>query len=187
MDKALEAIFSRSIMHGGNPVLAWTAMHSITPIHLSLGLVPGRGLLLRSPPSLPDPLSATPGSLTPAHEPAFAHAGLQRMSPVSPSTFVEPYHDSKPATKYQPLAPSTCPTRRWPSRSITRPPVWLSTDLRDSNQALFGPMNGGRKMKLFQELVRIGFKGRSGGLSAASQTDFDFVRRLIDETWCPTT
>jgi 2-isopropylmalate synthase len=92
---------------------------------------------------------------------------------------------SKPATKYQPFAPIALADRQWPSRTIARAPVWLSTDLRDGNQALFEPMNGERKMKLFQELVRIGFKEIEVGFPAASQTDFDFVRRLIDENLVP--
>ena len=92
---------------------------------------------------------------------------------------------AKPATKYQPIAPVALPDRQWPTRSITRAPVWLSTDLRDGNQALFEPMNGERKMKLFHELVRIGFKEIEVGFPAASQTDFDFVRRLIDEDLIP--
>ena len=92
---------------------------------------------------------------------------------------------AKPATKYQPIAPVPLTDRQWPNRSITRAPVWLSTDLRDGNQALFEPMNGERKMKLFEELVRIGFKEIEVGFPAASQTDFDFVRRLIDENLIP--
>ena len=92
---------------------------------------------------------------------------------------------AKPATKYQAMAPVALPDRQWPSRSITRAPRWLSTDLRDGNQALFEPMNGERKMKLFMELVRIGFKEIEVGFPAASQTDFDFVRRLIDEDLIP--
>lgn len=92
---------------------------------------------------------------------------------------------AKPATKYQPIAPIALADRQWPSRSITRAPRWLSTDLRDGNQALFEPMNGERKMKLFAELVRIGFKEIEVGFPAASQTDFDFVRRLIDENLIP--
>jgi len=74
---------------------------------------------------------------------------------------------AKPATKYQPIAPIALADRQWPSRSITRAPVWLSTDLRDGNQALFEPMNGERKMKLFHELVRIGFKEIEVGFPAA--------------------
>ena len=92
---------------------------------------------------------------------------------------------AKPATKYHPMAAVALPDRQWPSRTITRAPRWLSTDLRDGNQALFEPMNGERKMKLFMELVRIGFKEIEVGFPAASQTDFDFVRRLIDENLIP--
>ena len=92
---------------------------------------------------------------------------------------------AKPATKYQPIAPVALTDRTWPSRSITQAPIWLSTDLRDGNQALFEPMNGERKMRLFQELVHIGFKEIEVGFPAASQTDFDFVRRLIDEDLVP--
>lgn len=92
---------------------------------------------------------------------------------------------AKPATKYQPIAPIALADRQWPNRSITHAPVWLSTDLRDGDQALFEPMNGERKMKLFHELVRIGFKEIEVGFPAASQIDFDFVRRLIDENLIP--
>ena len=92
---------------------------------------------------------------------------------------------AKPATKYQGIAPINLPDRQWPSCTIARAPIWLSTDLRDGNQALFEPMNGERKMKLFHELVRIGFKEIEVGFPAASQTDFDFVRRLIDEDLIP--
>ena len=91
----------------------------------------------------------------------------------------------QPSRKYQTAAPIALADRRWPANTITRAPVWLSTDLRDGNQALFEPMNGARKMKLFQELVRIGFKEIEVGFPAASQTDFDFVRRLIDEDLVP--
>ena len=91
----------------------------------------------------------------------------------------------QPCRKYQAAAPIALADRRWPANTLTRAPVWLSTDLRDGNQALFEPMNGARKMKLFQALVRIGFKEIEVGFPAASQTDFDFVRRLIDENLVP--
>ena len=91
----------------------------------------------------------------------------------------------QPCRKYQAAAPIALADRRWPANTLTRAPVWLSTDLRDGNQALFEPMNGARKMKLFQTLVRIGFKEIEVGFPAASQTDFDFVRRLIDEDLVP--
>ncbi|MDD0839537.1 2-isopropylmalate synthase [Curvibacter sp. HBC61] len=92
---------------------------------------------------------------------------------------------ANPATKYAPFAPIALADRQWPSRTITQAPIWLSTDLRDGNQALFEPMNAERKMSLFMELVRIGFKQIEVGFPAASQTDFDFVRRLIEEKRIP--
>ncbi|NML14526.1 2-isopropylmalate synthase [Azohydromonas caseinilytica] len=90
-----------------------------------------------------------------------------------------------PAAKYRPFTPVSLPNRQWPSRTISSAPVWLSTDLRDGNQSLFEPMNGERKLKLFQELVRIGFKEIEIGFPAASQIDFDFTRKLIDEGLIP--
>ena len=94
---------------------------------------------------------------------------------------------SQPARKYPPFAPIALPERQWPSRRTSRTrPCGLSTDLRDGNQALFEPMNGARKMRLFQELVRIGFKEIEVGFPAASQTDFDFVRTLIEGGTFPT-
>ena len=92
---------------------------------------------------------------------------------------------SNPSTKYRAFPPVSLNDRTWPGRIITQAPRWLSTDLRDGNQALFEPMNGERKMRLFKELVRIGFKEIEVGFPAASQTDFDFVRKLIDEQLVP--
>ena len=92
---------------------------------------------------------------------------------------------ANPSSKYQRFVGVSLPDRQWPSRTIARAPIWLSTDLRDGNQALFEPMNGERKMKLFAELVRIGFKEIEVGFPAASQTDFDFVRKLIEEDLIP--
>ena len=95
-----------------------------------------------------------------------------------------------PSRKYRafpsPWVPVALPDRTWPSHTLTRAPVWLSTDLRDGNQALFEPMGGERKMQLFRELVRVGFKEIEVGFPAASQTDFDFVRRLIEQDLIPT-
>ncbi|MDR0224833.1 MAG: 2-isopropylmalate synthase [Burkholderiaceae bacterium] len=85
-----------------------------------------------------------------------------------------------PASKYRPLPAIELADRQWPSRSLDRAPVWLSTDLRDGNQALFEPMNRERKLRLFHELVRIGFKEIEVGFPSASQTDYDIVRHLID-------
>ena len=87
---------------------------------------------------------------------------------------------ANPRTKYRPYPTVSLPDRRWPSRTLSRAPVWLSTDLRDGNQALFEPMSRERKLKLFRELVRLGFKEIEVGFPAASKTDFDSVRLLVD-------
>jgi 2-isopropylmalate synthase len=92
---------------------------------------------------------------------------------------------ANPSAKYQAFPAIGLTDRSWPNRAITTAPLWLSTDLRDGNQALFEPMNGERKMRLFQELVRIGFKQIEVGFPSASQTDFDFIRKLIDEDLIP--
>ncbi|TVO58556.1 2-isopropylmalate synthase [Denitromonas halophila] len=70
--------------------------------------------------------------------------------------------------------------RTWPDVTLTHPPVWMSTDLRDGNQALFEPMNAERKQRMFKTLVAVGFKEIEVGFPSASQTDFDFVRALVD-------
>ncbi|HXH02344.1 MAG TPA: 2-isopropylmalate synthase [Candidatus Competibacteraceae bacterium] len=90
-----------------------------------------------------------------------------------------------PATKYRPFAPVHLPDRQWPSRVITRPPLWCSVDLRDGNQALIEPMGPERKRRFFDLLVRIGFKEIEVGFPSASQTDFDFVRELIEHDLIP--
>ena len=92
-----------------------------------------------------------------------------------------------PASKYRPFPVVNLPDRQWPSRVLTTAPVWLSTDLRDGNQALFEPMNRERKLRLFHELVRIGFTEIEVGFPSASRTDFDIVRHLIDEQRIPET
>ena len=92
-------------------------------------------------------------------------------------------HD--PSAKYRPFAPVGLKDRTWPDRTITAPPVWCSVDLRDGNQALIEPMDGERKLRMFNQLVEIGFKEIEVGFPSASQTDFDFVRRLIDEKLVP--
>ena len=74
----------------------------------------------------------------------------------------------------------TCPDRTWPDRTITAAPRWLSTDLRDGNQALIDPMSPARKRQMFDLLVRMGYKEIEVGFPSASQTDFDFVRELVE-------
>src|SRR5690606_28911618 len=81
--------------------------------------------------------------------------------------------------------PVQLPDRTWPDRRTTHAPRWLSTDLRDGNQALIEPMNAGRKRRMFDLLVRMGYKEIEIGFPAASQTDFDFVRSLIEEEAIP--
>ena len=90
-----------------------------------------------------------------------------------------------PSAKYAPFAPVNLPDRRWPGRVITAPPIWMSTDLRDGNQALFEPMNAERKMRMFRTLCDIGFKEIEVAFPSASQTDFDFVRMLIEGNHIP--
>ena len=87
---------------------------------------------------------------------------------------------AQPAAKYRPFAPITLTDRQWPNRVIERAPIWMSTDLRDGNQALFEPMNVERKMRMFRTVCAIGFKEIEVGFPSASQTDFDFVRHLIE-------
>ncbi|MGO4306489.1 2-isopropylmalate synthase [Cupriavidus sp. RAF12] len=90
-----------------------------------------------------------------------------------------------PAAKYRPATPVNLPDRTWPSRQITRAPRWMSTDLRDGNQALIEPMNPARKLRFFEQLVKIGLKEIEVAFPSASQTDFDFVRMLIEEDRIP--
>src|ERR1700761_2623783 len=85
-----------------------------------------------------------------------------------------------PCHRYKPFAKVDLPDRTWPTKSITAAPRWLSTDLRDGNQALIDPMNAARKNAMFDLLVRMGYKEIEVGFPAASQTDFDFVRSLIE-------
>jgi 2-isopropylmalate synthase len=90
-----------------------------------------------------------------------------------------------PARKYRPFEPVRLLDRRWPANTITKPPVWCSVDLRDGNQALIDPMGPERKRRMFDTLVRMGFKEIEVGFPAASQTDYDFVRELIDGKLIP--
>ncbi len=93
--------------------------------------------------------------------------------------------NAMPIHKYRPYQPVDLPDRRWPSQVITKPPIWCSVDLRDGNQALVEPMGPDRKQRMFEHLVKLGFKEIEVGFPAASQTDFDFVRQLIDENQIP--
>src|ERR1041384_5620861 len=90
-----------------------------------------------------------------------------------------------PVTKYRPFPPVHLPNRKWPNRTFTQPPIWCSVDLRDGNQALAQPMSVEEKLEYFDMLVRIGFKEIEIGFPAASQIEFDFCRRLIEENRIP--
>jgi 2-isopropylmalate synthase len=90
-----------------------------------------------------------------------------------------------PAVKYRPFALINLRDRTWPDRAISAPPLWCSVDLRDGNQALIEPMDAARKRRMFDLLVRTGFKEIEVGFPAASQTDFDFVRELIERNVIP--
>src|SRR5882757_6539542 len=92
---------------------------------------------------------------------------------------------SNPSTKYRPFPPIGLSDRTWPGRVISAPPTWCSVDLRDGNQALIEPMDGARKRRMFDMLVKIGFKEIEVGFPAASQTDFDFVREIIERDLVP--
>ncbi|MCI0688941.1 MAG: 2-isopropylmalate synthase [Sporichthyaceae bacterium] len=90
-----------------------------------------------------------------------------------------------PVHRYRPFPTVPLPDRRWPSRTITRSPIWCSVDLRDGNQALVDPMSPARKRRMFDLLVRMGYKQIEVGFPAASQADFDFVRELIEADLIP--
>jgi len=90
-----------------------------------------------------------------------------------------------PSTKYRAFSPIDLADRTWPHRVIAAPPAWCSVDLRDGNQALIEPMDAQRKRRMFDMLVKIGFKEIEVGFPAASQTDFDFVREIIERKLIP--
>jgi len=91
----------------------------------------------------------------------------------------------QPDRKYRAFAPVGLKDRTWPDAVLTKAPIWLSTDLRDGNQALVEPMDIARKMRMFETLVQIGFKEIEVGFPSASQVEFDFVRKLIEENRIP--
>jgi 2-isopropylmalate synthase len=90
-----------------------------------------------------------------------------------------------PFAKYRPFVPVELPDRTWPNRKLTKAPRWCSVDLRDGNQALIDPMDPSRKRRMFEALVKMGFKEIEVGFPSASQPDYDFVRLLIEEDLVP--
>ena len=102
------------------------------------------------------------------------------------------YHEASPQQpsgmpihRYSPFTPIDLPDRQWPSKVITKAPRWCAVDLRDGNQALIDPMSPARKKKMFQLLISLGYKEIEVGFPSASQTDFDFVRQLIEQDLIP--
>jgi 2-isopropylmalate synthase len=106
-----------------------------------------------------------------------APSQYETASPQRPSAM--------PVRKYVPFTPIPLPDRGWPSAVIDRAPRWCAVDLRDGNQALIDPMSPARKLKMFELLVAMGYKEIEVGFPAASQTDFDFVRQIIEEGRVP--
>ncbi|MFC5514076.1 2-isopropylmalate synthase [Massilia jejuensis] len=92
---------------------------------------------------------------------------------------------TNPSSKYRPFPAVEIADRQWPGKTITAPPIWMSTDLRDGNQALIEPMSPEKKLRFFEMLVKIGIKEIEVGFPSASQTDFDFVRMLVEENRIP--
>jgi 2-isopropylmalate synthase len=90
-----------------------------------------------------------------------------------------------PQSKYRAFEQVQLPDRTWPNKTITAPPIWCSVDLRDGNQSLIEPMGHERKMRMWNALVKMGFKEIEIGFPSASQTDFDFCRFLIDNNKIP--
>ncbi|MBA2445904.1 MAG: 2-isopropylmalate synthase, partial [Nocardioidaceae bacterium] len=90
-----------------------------------------------------------------------------------------------PFERYQQFTPIDLPDRTWPTKTLSSAPRWLSTDLRDGNQALIDPMTPARKQRMFDLLINMGYKEIEVGFPSASQTDFDFVRQLIQRDLIP--
>ena len=90
-----------------------------------------------------------------------------------------------PVHRYSSFIPVELPDRTWPDKKMTKAPQWCSVDLRDGNQALIDPMDVPRKLAMFELLVKMGYKEIEVGFPSASQTDFDFVRKIIDDGLIP--
>jgi 2-isopropylmalate synthase len=128
--------------------------------------------------------------------PSTFHSGISSglRSPVGPAPADQPSWNlqrasSMPVHRYRPFAqtvePVSLPDRTWPDRTISQAPLWCAVDLRDGNQALIDPMSPVRKRRMFELLVRMGYKEIEVGFPSASQTDFDFVREIIIDDAVP--
>jgi 2-isopropylmalate synthase len=126
---------------------------------------------------MPDITTSSPSTSSGRSEQTSFGTRAQSVPVQQPSPM--PFH------RYRPFTPIDLPDRTWPSSVITKAPRWLSTDLRDGNQALIDPMTPARKHKMFELLVQMGYKEIEIGFPSASQTDFDFVRQLIEQDKIP--
>ncbi|MGA5704365.1 2-isopropylmalate synthase [Peterkaempfera bronchialis] len=115
---------------------------------------------------------------------SVARAFVERPTPITAAT-VRQQPSPMPYHRYSQFETVDLPDRRWPSQVITQAPRWLSTDLRDGNQALIDPMSPARKRKMFDLLVAMGYKEIEVGFPSSGQTDFDFVRSLVEEGAIP--
>ncbi|MDR3083486.1 MAG: 2-isopropylmalate synthase [Streptomyces sp.] len=115
---------------------------------------------------------------------SVARAFVDRPTPITAAT-VQQKPSGMPFQRYVPFGTVDLPDRTWPSKVITQAPRWLSTDLRDGNQALIDPMSPARKRKMFDLLVGMGYKEIEVGFPSSGATDFNFVRSLIDEGAIP--
>ncbi|BAJ28360.1 MULTISPECIES: 2-isopropylmalate synthase [Kitasatospora] len=115
---------------------------------------------------------------------SVARPFVDRPTPITAAT-VQQKPSGMPFRRYVPFGTVDLPDRTWPSKVITQAPRWLSTDLRDGNQALIDPMSPARKRKMFDLLVKMGYKEIEVGFPSSGATDFNFVRSLIDEGAIP--
>jgi len=126
---------------------------------------------------------------------AFTHASTSRLrTPSRPAPDDQPPWNRQrgshlPVHRYRPfhelVEPVSLPDRTWPDTHVTRAPLWCAVDLRDGNQALIDPMSPSRKRRMFELLVRMGYKEIEVGFPAASRTDYDFVREIIEQDVIP--
>src|SRR4051794_30145221 len=140
------------------------------------------------PEALPPPSLPQRGSLLLLRASGPPRCGDRSRSgpdPQARTTAMNPHDTAQqpsgmPFHRYRPFTPIDLPDRTWPDAVTTKAPRWLSTDLRDGNQALIDPMTPARKLTMFDLLVAMGYKEIEIGFPAASQTDFDFVRQLVE-------
>jgi 2-isopropylmalate synthase len=125
-----------------------------------------------------------PATTAAAATPATTGPVPPGATPPTPATAGAPAR-TMPFARYRPLIPLDLPQRQWPSRRITEAPEWCSVDLRDGNQALIDPMDPVRKGQMWDALIRMGFREIEVGFPSASQTDYDFIRHLIEQHLIP--